>query len=236
MERFYWLKILLVWNFNHTYTHTHTYIYIYIYIYIYKLCSKSIETEDLNTRTRMNNEWNIYFFKITPLGIKHAYSSEFSIGQSTFENPLLVKTCTVSFLSISSTSSNLLLLKWIFSLGNKKKSHKTRSAWKVLHLHNSVIRQKVLTTVSGWADNRRMVRRCATDFPENLSSGFEFSIFHSPWLVALLSLKSSIDLLSYPYLEGKWKDSLFSQEHLRERETQTASFRVWTQLFIFLRR
>ena len=43
-------------------------------------CPKSIETESVFNKTKMNSEGNINFLQKSPFDIKHTSSSEFSIG------------------------------------------------------------------------------------------------------------------------------------------------------------
>ena len=57
---------------------------------MYKVYSKSIKTEVLLTKTEMNNEWNVIFFKIVLLSIEHIYFSGFSIDESISETSLLI--------------------------------------------------------------------------------------------------------------------------------------------------
>ena len=79
-------KVVIV---SHTYTHT------------YEDCN---ETEAVFTKREMIIKWNINFLWNCHLGIKHTYSSEFSIGQSTFKTPFLI--WYKFFFLMSSTSSN----------------------------------------------------------------------------------------------------------------------------------
>ena len=55
----------------------------------YELCSKSIETEAVFTKTEMSNEWN-NFLQYKPVGIKHTSSSNLHTGRSTPE-PFFLK-------------------------------------------------------------------------------------------------------------------------------------------------
>ena len=48
-----------------------------------KVCLNSIKNEVVFTKMEMNYEWNIDFSQNTPLGIQYTYSSKFFIGQST---------------------------------------------------------------------------------------------------------------------------------------------------------
>ena len=96
----------------------------------YEVCSKSIETEAVFAKTKMYNQWNINFLQNILLGIhkklfqwvfywlKHLWIFFFGIVWSSLFN----------FLLMTSMFSNFLLLKWIFSLGNKKKSFKVKES------------------------------------------------------------------------------------------------------------
>ena len=55
-----------------------------------KVCSKSIGTEALLSKTEMNKEQNINFLQNKTLGIQHTYSIEFSMGGSTFKISLFL--------------------------------------------------------------------------------------------------------------------------------------------------
>ena len=44
-----------------------------LFLYLYKVCSKSIKTEVVFTKTKMNNEWNIYLLLNSTFGIHHAH-------------------------------------------------------------------------------------------------------------------------------------------------------------------
>ena len=48
-----------------------------------------MKTEAVFTKTEMNNEWYFNVLLSYPLGIHHTHSTEFSIGRSTFETPML---------------------------------------------------------------------------------------------------------------------------------------------------
>ena len=52
-------------------------------ITISKMCSKSIETEAIFTKTEMDNEWNVKFLQNSFLGIQDTNSREISIAQNT---------------------------------------------------------------------------------------------------------------------------------------------------------
>ena len=86
-------------------------VYIYIYIHTNKVYSKSIETVVIFTKTEMKKFWNINFLLNSPIVIQNTYSSEFSIGWSTTETPLLIGCETaIAFLLMISTYSNLTLV------------------------------------------------------------------------------------------------------------------------------
>ena len=60
-----------------------------------RLCSKSIKTEAIFTKTEMSNEWSINFLQISLLDIQHTYSSKFSIGWNiSFD---MVQNCGIYF-------------------------------------------------------------------------------------------------------------------------------------------
>ena len=63
---------------------------VQIIFVVCKVCSKSVETEAVLSKTQMNNEWNINFLQNRSFGIQYTYSSEFSVGQKTSETQLLV--------------------------------------------------------------------------------------------------------------------------------------------------
>ena len=64
------------------------------YNWTYKVYSKSIKTESEFTKLERNNAWNINFVQNSPFSIQNTYSIKFSIGQSTFEIPLLIQSQT----------------------------------------------------------------------------------------------------------------------------------------------
>ena len=48
----------------------------------YEVPSKSIETEAIFTKREMNNEWNVYFFPNSALGIRHAFPANFLLTKA----------------------------------------------------------------------------------------------------------------------------------------------------------
>ena len=52
--------------------------------------SKSIVTEAVFPKVKMNYDLSINFLQNSPLIIQKNYSSKFSIGHGTFETPLLI--------------------------------------------------------------------------------------------------------------------------------------------------
>ena len=71
---------------------------------LHEACSKSINTEAVFINTEKDNERCINLLQNIPVGIQHNYSSEYSIGWSTSETPLLIEGETV-LSSMSATSS-----------------------------------------------------------------------------------------------------------------------------------
>ena len=52
--------------------------------------SQIIKSETVFNKIEIGNEWNINFPQYSPLDIQHTFSSEFSIGWSTFEIFLVI--------------------------------------------------------------------------------------------------------------------------------------------------
>ena len=70
--------------------HTHT-LAAYTHLHVRSRCvRKRIRIETIYASTEMNSHWPINFLPNGSLCIQHAYISEFSIRQNTYQTPILI--------------------------------------------------------------------------------------------------------------------------------------------------
>ena len=91
-------------------------------IFIQNMYWKSMKTEAIFTNTEMNYEWRVNSLQNGSLDNQPTYSTEFSIGWSTSESLCFgEKLCFHISFNIFHVLK-ILLLRWIFGLGNNHKN------------------------------------------------------------------------------------------------------------------